>query len=84
MAGARLSGSVLAETAADSGSNPVPLKDVHLVEKAAEGGSGSHLKSMRGGPRSTAPIRAEQAQILVRDLRPNFKGIIAGDWNTFL
>jgi hypothetical protein len=43
-----------------------------------------HLKSMRGGPEETAPIRTQQAQILANELGPNFKGIIAGDWNTFL
>lgn len=43
-----------------------------------------HLKSMLGGPDSTAPIRAQQAQILANELGPSFKGIIAGDWNTFL
>ena len=43
-----------------------------------------HLKSMRGGPETTAPVRTLQAQILAKELGPNFKGIIAGDWNTFL
>ena len=43
-----------------------------------------HLKSMRGGPEQTAPVRTLQAEILARELGPNFKGIIAGDWNTFL
>lgn len=43
-----------------------------------------HLKSMRGGPEETAAVRTQQAQILARELGPNFKGIIAGDWNTFL
>ncbi len=43
-----------------------------------------HLKSMRGGPEATAAVRAQQAQILANELGPNFKGIIAGDWNTFL
>lgn len=43
-----------------------------------------HLKSMLGGPEATAPIRTQQAQILANELGPNFKGIIAGDWNTFL
>jgi hypothetical protein len=43
-----------------------------------------HLKSMRGGPDATASVRAEQAANLARDLGPNFKGVIAGDWNTFL
>ena len=43
-----------------------------------------HLKSMLGGPEETAPIRTQQAQILANELGPDFKGIIAGDWNTFL
>lgn len=43
-----------------------------------------HLKSMRGGPDQTAPVRTEQAQRLAKVLGPNFSGIIAGDWNTFL
>ena len=43
-----------------------------------------HLKSMRGGTDETAAVRLEQAKVLARDLGPNFKGIIAGDWNTFL
>jgi hypothetical protein len=43
-----------------------------------------HLKSMRGGPDSTAPIRTYQAQVLAKELGPTFKGIAAGDWNTFL
>lgn len=43
-----------------------------------------HLKSMRGGETHTAPIRTAQAQTLADSLGPNFKGIIAGDWNTFL
>lgn len=43
-----------------------------------------HLKSMRGGPEQTAPVRMKQAQILATELGPNFKGVIAGDWNTFL
>lgn len=43
-----------------------------------------HLKSMRGGPEQTAPVRTEQAQRLATVLGPNFSGIIAGDWNTFL
>ncbi len=43
-----------------------------------------HLKSMRGGPDATAAVRTMQAQILARELGPDFKGIIAGDWNTFL
>ena len=43
-----------------------------------------HLKSMRGGPEQTAPVRTEQAQRLVNVLGPNFSGIIAGDWNSIL
>lgn len=43
-----------------------------------------HLKSMRGGPEQTAPVRTEQAQRLANVLGSDFSGIIAGDWNTFL
>jgi hypothetical protein len=43
-----------------------------------------HLKSMRGGPEQTAAVRSEQAAKLAQDLGPDFKGFIAGDWNTFL
>ena len=43
-----------------------------------------HLKSMRGGPEQTAAIRTLQASVLAKELEPNFKGVIAGDFNTFL
>jgi hypothetical protein len=43
-----------------------------------------HLKSMRGGPEATAPVRTEQARVLADVLGKKFSGIIAGDWNTFL
>ncbi len=43
-----------------------------------------HLKSMRGGPEQTAPVRAAQAAILANVLGPNFKGVVGGDFNTFL
>jgi hypothetical protein len=43
-----------------------------------------HLKSMRGGEDTTGPVRLEQARVLARDLGPDFHGVIAGDWNTFL
>lgn len=43
-----------------------------------------HLKSMRGGPEQTAPVRAAQAAVLAQVLGPNFKGIVGGDFNTFL
>lgn len=43
-----------------------------------------HLKSMRGGPAQTGPIRYKQAQELVKWLGPDFKGIVAGDFNCFL
>lgn len=43
-----------------------------------------HLKSMMGGPEHTAPVRIAQAQALADALGSDFKGIIAGDWNTFL
>ena len=43
-----------------------------------------HLKSMRGGPEQTAPVRTMQAAVLAQVLGPNFKGIVGGDFNTFL
>lgn len=43
-----------------------------------------HLKSMRGGPEQTAPVRTEQAARLASELGPKFSGVVAGDWNTFL
>ncbi len=43
-----------------------------------------HLKSMRGGPAATAAVRFQQTTRLAAALEPEFKGIIAGDWNTFL
>lgn len=43
-----------------------------------------HLKSMRGGAEATAAVRYQQVSKLATALEPNFKGIIAGDWNTFL
>lgn len=43
-----------------------------------------HFKSMRGGPVTTSPVRHQQMQLLASDLGPNFQGIIAGDFNTFL
>lgn len=43
-----------------------------------------HLKSMRGGPEQTAAVRALQASILAKALGPDFKGVVAGDFNNFL
>jgi hypothetical protein len=43
-----------------------------------------HLKSMRGGPAVSGKVRSQQCTILVQKLGPNFKGVIAGDWNTFI
>ncbi len=43
-----------------------------------------HLKSMRGGVDRTSQVRFDQTNTLANDLEPNFKGIIAGDFNTFL
>jgi hypothetical protein len=43
-----------------------------------------HLKSMRGGPAVSGKVRSRQCAILVTKLGPNFKGVIAGDWNTFV
>jgi hypothetical protein len=42
-----------------------------------------HLKSMRGGPAATAPVRYQQCQIL-QGLLGNDAVVSAGDWNTFL
>ncbi|MBC7999963.1 MAG: hypothetical protein IAF58_18555 [Leptolyngbya sp.] len=43
-----------------------------------------HLKSMRGGPAQTGPVRYKQCQILANALGKDFSGIILGDFNTFL
>ncbi|MBU6453763.1 MAG: hypothetical protein KGS72_18430 [Cyanobacteria bacterium REEB67] len=43
-----------------------------------------HLKSMRGGPAVSGKVRSQQCAILVKKLGSNFKGLIAGDWNTFI
>ncbi len=43
-----------------------------------------HLKSMRGGPATTAPVRHQQCVILAKKLGKSFVGVVAGDWNTFL
>lgn len=43
-----------------------------------------HLKSMRGGEAFTAPVRKEQAKRLANVLGRDFRGIVAGDWNTYL
>jgi hypothetical protein len=40
-----------------------------------------HLKSMLGGELETAPIRREQIEKLIAKLGPNWKGVIAGDFN---
>lgn len=43
-----------------------------------------HMKSMRGGPASTAPVRRQQAKKLVEVLGEDFVGFICGDWNSHL
>lgn len=40
-----------------------------------------HLKSMRGGPASTAPVRFQQCQQIVKTVK---QGFLLGDFNTFL
>ena len=40
-----------------------------------------HLKSMRGGVEATSIVRREQIEKLVRDIGPDFVGIIGGDFN---
>ena len=43
-----------------------------------------HLKSMRGGPAVSGKVRSQQCAIIAKRLGSNFKGVIAGDWNTFV
>jgi len=43
-----------------------------------------HLKSMRGGPKATAPVRHQQCQKLVQALQGKKPVIIGGDFNAFL
>ncbi len=43
-----------------------------------------HLKSMRGGPKVTSPVRYQQCQKIATALGSAFKGVVGGDWNTFL
>lgn len=43
-----------------------------------------HLKSMRGGPATTGPIRYQQCKVLANWLGSSFSGIVAGDFNCFL
>lgn len=40
-----------------------------------------HLKSMRGGPKVSGVVRHKQFSLLVKDLGPNFVGIVGGDLN---
>jgi hypothetical protein len=40
-----------------------------------------HLKSMRGGPQVTAVVRHKQFSLLVKDLGPNYVGLVGGDLN---
>ena len=60
----------------------VDLQDVATGNKLAA--VVVHLKSMRGGPAETSAVRTQQSAILAKVLEPNFSGVIAGDWNTFL
>lgn len=57
-------------------------------EDTATGDKGTsivvHLKSMRGGPKVTSPVRYQQCQKLANAVGAKFKGNIGGDWNTFL
>lgn len=43
-----------------------------------------HLKSMRGGPAATAPIRYQQCQLIAKRLQGRTNVILGGDWNCFL
>lgn len=43
-----------------------------------------HLKSMRGGPATTAPVRYQQCVIIAKKLGKSFVGVVAGDWNTLI
>jgi hypothetical protein len=64
-----------------------PALKVDLVDKASGeqfSAVAIHLKSMRGGEDATSSVRVEQTQALAKALGPSFKGVIAGDWNTFL
>jgi hypothetical protein len=60
----------------------INLQDTHTGEQMSA--VVVHLKSMRGGPAATAAVRYQQAAKLANALEPDFKGVIAGDWNTFL
>jgi hypothetical protein len=42
------------------------------------------MKSMRGGPKVTSPVRYQQSQKLANAVGANYKGKAGGDWNTFL
>ncbi len=43
-----------------------------------------HLKSMRGGPKTTSAVRYQQCQLLKEALAGDLNGSIGGDFNTFL
>lgn len=44
-----------------------------------------HLKSMRGGPKKTGPVRRQQCHKLAEALKHDDDAVfIGGDWNTFL
>lgn len=44
----------------------------------------NHLKSMRGGPKVTGPVRRQQCKKIAEALGPDFVGLVGGDWNTHL
>lgn len=58
------------------------LEDTATGDKFA--GVVVHMKSMRGGPASTAPVRRQQSKKLAEVLGKNFIGFICGDWNCHL
>lgn len=43
-----------------------------------------HLKSMRGGPVVTAPVRYQQCALLAKRIAGRTNVLLGGDWNTFL
>ncbi len=64
-----------------------PALRIDFTDKATNEKSSAivvHLKSMRGGVERTSQVRFDQSNLLANDLEPDFKGIISGDFNTFL
>lgn len=43
-----------------------------------------HLKSMRGGPKVTSPIRHQQCQLIAKRIKDRQNILLGGDWNCFL